>query len=107
MEAGPGEFVGKAVAGDDAHIVAGHQLLGRGHGDGEGLGVQDVGGGLVVFADAQGDLVDLADAAPGGVHAVGDPVGAVGGQDEDGLGIADGIGTEVFTHGNYLQEIIV
>ena len=98
MEAGAGELVGHAVAGDEAHVVAGHDLSGLGHAHRESLAGQNVLHRLVPGAEAQADFVHFADAAPCRVHGVGRAVFAVGGDDEHGLGISEGLGPEILSH---------
>ena len=100
MPSGLYHLVRHLVAGLNAHIVAGHHLLRRGHADGEGFAGQNVGGGFMAFADAHTQLLVLADAAPGRVHGVGGAVFIVSRQDKDRLGISPGLGSKILAHSN-------
>ena len=93
-----GELVRFFVAADDAHIVTGCRVFGSCHGYGEGFPCQEILGGLVVGIYADGDLLFLADAAPGGIHGVGGAVGIVSADDVHGHGITHRLGAEILSH---------
>ena len=71
------------------------------HADGEGFAGQNVLCGLVLCADAEGNLILLADAAPSSIHRIGNAVFIVCGENEYRLGIGPGFYTEILSHGIY------
>ena len=91
VQAASEDFVGDFVAGDDAHVVGCLHVLLLRDVDGEGPGAQEVLRGLVVGAEAEEDLVVVADCAPCGVHGVGGAVFVVGADYQDGLGVDEGL----------------
>ena len=67
-------------------------------GHGEGTGLQQVLGGLVVLVDEKYDAVCVADHAPGGVHHVDLSVFVVGGDHQHGHGIDSLYDAEILLH---------
>ena len=98
VEAGTGKFVGHAVSRHQAHVVAGRDVCCVSHADGKGPRAQDVLHRLVPGTETQAYFVRFADAAPGCVHGVGGAVFVVGGYDEDGLRLGEGLGPEFLSH---------
>ena len=98
MPAGTLDLVGGVEARGEADVVGGDKILDVGDTDGEGAACEDVGGGLVVVADADRDLALLADAAPGGVHSVGYAGGVIGANDKHGHRIKGGFCSDVLSH---------
>ena len=98
VEAASEDFVGDFVAGDDSHVVGLLHVLLLRDVDGEGPGAQEVLRGLVVGAEAEEDLVVVADCAPCRVHGVGGAVFVVGPDYQDGLGVDEGFPAHVFSH---------
>ena len=87
VETGLGEFIGFAVAGDEADVVASGELADGADADGEGFGLEDVAGGLMALREADAYLIVRVDAAPGCIHDIGVAGFVVSGYDEDGHGV--------------------
>ena len=98
VPAGTRDLVGHVVARNDADVVGGNEVLDVGDADGESAAREDVGGGLVVIADADRDLALLAYAAPSGIHGVGGAVLVIRADDQHGHGIKGGLCAYVFSH---------
>ena len=98
MEAGAGELVRHLVAGHQPDIVAGDDLLRRAHADGERAAGQQVLHRAVRRADAERQLLIIADAAPGGVHGAGRAVLAIGSQNEHRLRINACMCAKILSH---------
>ena len=98
VPAGTLDFVGDVVARHDADVVGCNEVVNVGNADGERALRKQVGGRLVVVADTDGDLVLLADAAPGGVHGVWDSLLVVSADDQHGHGVKRCFCTNVLSH---------
>ncbi len=99
-EAGFGEFVCNLVTAGDSKVVNGLDVFFGGHADGKEFAGLDVVHGLVAVCHVDGDLVHVADAAPGGHHGVGGTIFVVGADNQHGLGIQIRLDAKIFTHKN-------
>ena len=104
VEASLAKLIRLLVARYQTYIIARGHVLRIRHADGKGTARQDILGGLVPSADAHGNLLILADAAPRGVHGVGHAVFIISGQDEHRLRIAKGLCAKALSHMNNLLK---
>ena len=98
MEARLSELIRFIVARYHAHIVARRNMIGISHADGKCLAGKNVGGGLVAGADAHGQLLIVADPAPGRIHGVRRAILSIGGEDKDRLRIGPGLCSKILAH---------
>ena len=107
MPAGLCELVGRIVARDHPHIVAGSHLVGGGKADGEGFPFLNVVGGLVPGAQAEHHLVAVVQPAPGRVHCVGGAVGVIGAYNQHRQRIQPGLFAKIFAHNRQLLFCVI
>ena len=98
MPARLSELVLHIVCGDDAHIIAGDELLLRAHAHRERFAGEQVLRRLVPRAQAEEEPVFVRRAAPCGVHGVGLAVLVIRCDDEHGLGVEDGFCAKILSH---------
>lgn len=82
VESRPGELVGNLVARYEPRVIAGRDLVGGGHADGEGPRREDVFRGFVPGGEAETDRLVGEHPAPRGIHDVGHPLLVVGRHDQ-------------------------
>lgn len=97
-KAASGNLVVHLVPADETQVIAPRDGIGRPERDRERLSGGDVRPRPVRGVDADRDLVLKRDPAPGGVHHVGRPVLAVGGDHQDGHGEHPVLAAEVLFH---------
>ena len=96
------KFVRHLVTRGDSQVVQLLDVCGGGHANGQALVRPDVVHSLVSLVDADGHLVEIVDASPGGHHGVWGLVFVVGPDDQNGLGVKQSFLSEILAHGNSL-----
>ena len=97
MPAGAGNLVGDLVAGFDADIVAGYELLPGTHTDGEGSPLAEILDCLVARGEIHRDFLIIGYSAPCGVHCIGNIILAISGDYQNGLRIAERLRAKILS----------
>ena len=95
------KLVRDLVAAGDSKVINSLDVLCRRHAHGESLAGKDVRHGLVALGHVDGNLVRIADAAPGGHHRVRGAVFVVCRDDERRLRVKVSLDSEIFAHDKF------